>query len=121
MLCVLCSLCRSMKTGRATPTDGSAESTVLADVERMELNGTYVRVYDCAGQVFHGYGTKWFGFCVVVVLGVACRLGLRCLPDHCRMSKIYLAGILVWNSASFGWSAGNTFSPSISRCAAFLF
>ena len=77
-----------MKTGRATPTDGSAESTVFADVERMELNGASLRVYDCAGQVFHGYGTKWFGFCVVVVLGVACRLGLRCLPDHCRMSKI---------------------------------
>ncbi|CAN0094526.1 unnamed protein product, partial [Laminaria digitata] len=40
-----------MKTGRATPTDGSAESTVYADVERMELNGASVRVYDCAGQV----------------------------------------------------------------------
>ena len=110
-----------MKTGRATPTDGSAESTVFADVERMELNGVSLRVYDCAGQVFHGYGTKWFGFCVVVVLGVACRLGLRCHPDHCRMSQIYLAGILVWSSASFGWSAGNTFSPLISRCAALLF
>ncbi|CAM9393730.1 unnamed protein product, partial [Laminaria digitata] len=45
------SLCRSMKTGRATPTDGSTESTVYADVERMNLNGTSVRVYDCAGQV----------------------------------------------------------------------
>ena len=59
-----------MKTGRATPTDGSAESTVYADVERMELNGASVRVYDCAGQVFYGCGAKCFGFSVGVVLGL---------------------------------------------------
>lgn len=40
-----------MKAGCATPTDGSTESTVYADVERMELNGVSARVYDCAGQV----------------------------------------------------------------------
>ncbi|CAM9180685.1 unnamed protein product, partial [Laminaria digitata] len=45
------SLCRSMKAGRATPTDGSTESTVFADVETLKLNDASVRVYDCAGQV----------------------------------------------------------------------
>ena len=50
----LCSLRQSMKTGRATPTDGSIESTVFADVETLKVNGASVRVYDCAGQVFYG-------------------------------------------------------------------
>ena len=56
-----------MKTGRATPTDGSAESTVFADVERMELNGASVRVYDYAGQDFmvavltvSGFALLWY-------------------------------------------------------------
>lgn len=49
-----CSLRQSMKTGRATPTEGSAESTVCADVESVELNGVSVRLYDCAGQVLLG-------------------------------------------------------------------
>ena len=41
-----------MKANRAAPTgDWMEESTVLVDVESMELEGTSVRVYDCAGQV----------------------------------------------------------------------
>eukprot|EP00752_Nemacystus_decipiens_P018192 g16322.t1 len=46
------SLCRSMKANRPNPTsEWKEESTVFADVEAMELGGTSVRVYDCAGQV----------------------------------------------------------------------
>ena len=57
---VLGSLCRSMKAGRATPTDGSTESTVFADVETLELNDASVRVYDCAGQVFRCCGHMYW-------------------------------------------------------------
>ena len=103
-----------MKTGRATPTDGSAESTVFADVERMELNGASVRVYDCAGQVFHGCGADCFGFCVVVALGVSCRLGLRMSPG----TRPYVANVPGrYGSGSVGWTASNTFSMLISRYA----
>ncbi|CAB1106422.1 unnamed protein product [Ectocarpus sp. CCAP 1310/34] len=46
------SLRKSMKANKATPTgDWKEESTVFADVEPMELQGSSVRVYDCAGQV----------------------------------------------------------------------
>ncbi|CAB1115508.1 unnamed protein product [Ectocarpus sp. CCAP 1310/34] len=46
------SLRRSMKANKATPTgEWKEESTVFADVETMELEGSSVRVYDCAGQV----------------------------------------------------------------------
>ncbi|CAM9322083.1 unnamed protein product [Ectocarpus sp. 12 AP-2014] len=46
------SLRQSMKANEATPTgEWKEESTVLADVEPMELEGSSVRVYDCAGQV----------------------------------------------------------------------
>ncbi|CAM9860742.1 unnamed protein product [Ectocarpus sp. 12 AP-2014] len=46
------SLCRSMRAKKATPTgEWKEESTVFADVELMELEGSPVRVYDCAGQV----------------------------------------------------------------------
>ncbi|CBJ27067.1 LRR-GTPase of the ROCO family, putative pseudogene [Ectocarpus siliculosus] len=46
------SLRRSMKANEATPTgEWKEESTVFADVEPMELEGSSVRVYDCAGQV----------------------------------------------------------------------
>lgn len=46
------SLRQSMKAKKATPTGiWSEESTVFADVEAMELGGSSVRVYDCAGQV----------------------------------------------------------------------
>ncbi|CAM9232638.1 unnamed protein product [Ectocarpus sp. 12 AP-2014] len=45
------SLRQSMKANEATPTgDWKEESTVFADVEPMELEGSSVRVYDCAGQ-----------------------------------------------------------------------
>lgn len=41
-----------MKANKATPTgEWKEESTVFADVEPMELEGSSVRVYDCAGQV----------------------------------------------------------------------
>ncbi|CAB1121134.1 unnamed protein product [Ectocarpus sp. CCAP 1310/34] len=41
-----------MKANKATLTgDWKEESTVFADVEPMELQGSSVRVYDCAGQV----------------------------------------------------------------------
>ncbi|CAM9818710.1 unnamed protein product [Ectocarpus sp. 4 AP-2014] len=41
-----------MKANTATPTgEWKEESTVFADVETMELEGSSVRVYDCAGQV----------------------------------------------------------------------
>lgn len=49
-----------MKTGQATPTNGSIESTVFADVETIEVNGASVRVYDCAGQVCYGCGAICF-------------------------------------------------------------
>ncbi|CAM9446096.1 unnamed protein product [Ectocarpus sp. 4 AP-2014] len=46
------SLRQSMKAKEATPTgEWKEESTVFADVERMELEGLSLRVYDCAGQV----------------------------------------------------------------------
>ncbi|CAM9811033.1 unnamed protein product, partial [Ectocarpus sp. 8 AP-2014] len=46
------SLRQSMKANDATPTgELKEESTVFADVEAMELEGSSVRVYDCAGQV----------------------------------------------------------------------
>ncbi|CAN0283564.1 unnamed protein product [Ectocarpus sp. 12 AP-2014] len=46
------SLRQSMKNNKATPTgEWKEESTVFADVEPMELEGSCVRVYDCAGQV----------------------------------------------------------------------
>ncbi|CAM9338887.1 unnamed protein product [Ectocarpus fasciculatus] len=46
------SLRQSIKANEATPTgEWKEESTVFADVERMELEGSSVRVYDCAGQV----------------------------------------------------------------------
>ncbi|CAM9277946.1 unnamed protein product [Ectocarpus sp. 8 AP-2014] len=46
------SLRQSMKANKATPTgEWKEESTVFADVEAMELEGSSVRVYDCAGQV----------------------------------------------------------------------
>ncbi|CBJ26200.1 LRR-GTPase of the ROCO family [Ectocarpus siliculosus] len=46
------SLRKSMKAKEATPTgEWKEESTVFADVERMELEGSSIRVYDCAGQV----------------------------------------------------------------------
>ncbi|CAM9921826.1 unnamed protein product [Ectocarpus fasciculatus] len=46
------SLRQSMKANEATPTgEWKEESTVFADVEPMELEGSSVRVYDCAGQV----------------------------------------------------------------------
>ncbi|CAM9881019.1 unnamed protein product [Ectocarpus sp. 12 AP-2014] len=46
------SLRQSMKANKATPTgDWKEGSTVFADVEPMELQGSSVRVYDCAGQV----------------------------------------------------------------------
>ncbi|CAB1115806.1 unnamed protein product [Ectocarpus sp. CCAP 1310/34] len=46
------SLRQSMKANEATPTgEWKEESTVFADVEAMELEGSSVRVYDCAGQV----------------------------------------------------------------------
>ncbi|CAM9184211.1 unnamed protein product, partial [Ectocarpus fasciculatus] len=46
------SLRQSMKANEATPTgEWKEESTVFADVEPMELQGSSVRVYDCAGQV----------------------------------------------------------------------
>ncbi|CBJ26194.1 LRR-GTPase of the ROCO family, putative pseudogene [Ectocarpus siliculosus] len=42
----------SMKANEATPTgEWKEESTVFADVEGMELQGSFVRVYDCAGQL----------------------------------------------------------------------
>ncbi|CAB1106141.1 unnamed protein product [Ectocarpus sp. CCAP 1310/34] len=45
------SLCQSMKANEATSTgDWKEESTVFADVEPMELEGSSVRLYDCAGQ-----------------------------------------------------------------------
>ncbi|CAN0367218.1 unnamed protein product, partial [Ectocarpus fasciculatus] len=45
------SLRQSMKANKATPTgEWKKESTVFADVEPMELEGSSVRVYDCAGQ-----------------------------------------------------------------------
>ncbi|CAN0572639.1 unnamed protein product, partial [Ectocarpus sp. 12 AP-2014] len=41
-----------MKAKEATPTgEWKEESTVFADVERKELEGSSIRVYDCAGQV----------------------------------------------------------------------
>ncbi|CAM9864587.1 unnamed protein product [Ectocarpus fasciculatus] len=46
------SLRQSMKANEATPTgEWKEESTVFADVEPMRLEGSSVRVYDCAGQV----------------------------------------------------------------------
>ncbi|CAM9177444.1 unnamed protein product [Ectocarpus sp. 8 AP-2014] len=46
------SLRQSMKANEATPTgEWKEESTVFADVQPMELEGSSVRVYDCAGQV----------------------------------------------------------------------
>ncbi|CAM9749420.1 unnamed protein product [Ectocarpus sp. 4 AP-2014] len=46
------SLRQSMKANEATPTgEWEEESTVFADVEAMEVEGSSVRVYDCAGQV----------------------------------------------------------------------
>ncbi|CAM9490436.1 unnamed protein product [Ectocarpus sp. 12 AP-2014] len=46
------SLRQSMKANEATPTtEWKEESTVFADVEPMELEGSSVRVYDCAGQI----------------------------------------------------------------------
>ncbi|CAN0148410.1 unnamed protein product [Ectocarpus sp. 6 AP-2014] len=46
------SLRKSMKANKASPTgEWNEESTVFADVEPMELEGSSVRVYDCAGQV----------------------------------------------------------------------
>lgn len=46
------SLRQSMKANEATPTgEWKDESTVFADMEPMELEGSSVRVYDCAGQV----------------------------------------------------------------------
>ncbi|CAM9658573.1 unnamed protein product [Ectocarpus sp. 12 AP-2014] len=46
------SLRQSMKANAATPTgEWKEESTVFADVEPMQLEGSFVRVYDCAGQV----------------------------------------------------------------------
>ncbi|CAM9482299.1 unnamed protein product, partial [Ectocarpus sp. 13 AM-2016] len=46
------SLRQSMKANKASPTgEWNEESTVFADVEPMELEGSSVRVYDCAGQV----------------------------------------------------------------------
>ncbi|CAM9548252.1 unnamed protein product [Ectocarpus sp. 8 AP-2014] len=46
------SLRQSMKANEATPTgEWKEESTVFADVEAMGLEGSSVRVYDCAGQV----------------------------------------------------------------------
>ncbi|CAM9221130.1 unnamed protein product [Ectocarpus fasciculatus] len=46
------SLRQSMKANEATPTgEWKEESTVFVDVEPMELQGSSVRVYDCAGQV----------------------------------------------------------------------
>ncbi|CAM9726725.1 unnamed protein product, partial [Ectocarpus sp. 12 AP-2014] len=46
------SLRQSIKANQAAPTrEWKEESTVFADVESMVLNGTSVRVYDCAGQV----------------------------------------------------------------------
>ncbi|CAN0463796.1 unnamed protein product, partial [Ectocarpus sp. 8 AP-2014] len=41
-----------MKANKASPTGKwNEESTVFADVEPMEVEGSSVRVYDCAGQV----------------------------------------------------------------------
>ena len=54
-----------MRTGRVTPTDGSIESTVLADLETLKPNDASVRVYDCAGKVLYGYGETSFGFCLM--------------------------------------------------------
>ncbi|CBJ26199.1 LRR-GTPase of the ROCO family [Ectocarpus siliculosus] len=46
------SLRQSMKANAAIPTgEWKEESTVFADVEPMQLEGSFVRVYDCAGQV----------------------------------------------------------------------
>ncbi|CAM9739665.1 unnamed protein product [Ectocarpus sp. 4 AP-2014] len=46
------SLRQSMKANKAAPTgEWKEESTVFADVEPMDLEGSSVRVYDCAGQV----------------------------------------------------------------------
>lgn len=63
-----------MKTGRATPTDGSIESTVFADVETLEVNDASVRVYDCAGQVCYGCGAMRFELCLLTFSRIAvCR------------------------------------------------
>lgn len=52
LLFVCVSLRKSIKANKATPTgDWNEKSTVFVDVEHMELEGSSVRVYDCAGQV----------------------------------------------------------------------
>ena len=49
---VFSSLRQSMKANKAFPTgEWKEESTVFADVEPMDIEGTSARVYDCAGQV----------------------------------------------------------------------
>ncbi|CAN0334486.1 unnamed protein product, partial [Ectocarpus sp. 13 AM-2016] len=46
------SLRQSMKANKAAPTgEWKEESTVFADVEPIDVEGSSVRVYDCAGQV----------------------------------------------------------------------
>ncbi|CAM9299692.1 unnamed protein product [Ectocarpus sp. 4 AP-2014] len=44
------SLRQSMKANKAAPTGDWKESTVFADVEPIDLEGSSIRVYDCAGQ-----------------------------------------------------------------------
>ena len=54
------SLRQSIREQRPTPTEGGVEITVHIDVENVEIDGTTVRVYDCAGQVWHTQrGIQW--------------------------------------------------------------
>ncbi|CAN0396606.1 unnamed protein product, partial [Ectocarpus sp. 12 AP-2014] len=75
-----------MKANKATPTgEWKEESTVFADVERMELEGSSVRVYDCAGQVAYTGLLQMFltprSLCVLVCN--AAEFGQRRDSAHC--------------------------------------
>lgn len=53
ILCFLfgCSLRQSIRDHEPSPTSGEAESTIYVDVDRMDIGGTSVSLYDFAGQV----------------------------------------------------------------------
>lgn len=54
VLCFLfdCSLRQSIRDHEPSPTSGEAESTVYVDVDRMDIGGTSISLYDFAGQVW---------------------------------------------------------------------
>lgn len=67
-----------MKANKAAPTgDWKEESTVFADVDSMEIAGSSIRLYDCAGQVTRCFMYVSFNFVQSLLWRVLALVDLR--------------------------------------------